>query len=334
MARIRADTKLYGSTFFESAQVDSWADWSTTELELPVNSWLFPVLGFMPPNPKAVSKAKNDIKELLTVLNNHLQTRTFLVGNNVTLADIIVVSTLVYPAKFLMDAAFRKPFPNVFRWFRTCVNQAAFRAVLGEVPLAEKELELPKKEKAPKKKEAKKKEEKPAKKEEKPQEQPKKKAKHPLEELPRSPMVLDEWKRTFSNAENFYDAMPKFWDMLDREGWSIWFADYNYNSDNTVAFMTSNLVGGFMQRSDALRKYAFGTMAVLNNQAPFEIKGCWLMRGQEIKHMLEANPDAEYYTWTKMENLDDPELRKKVADLWCAEESIDGKAVYDSKTFK
>ena len=36
-----------------------------------------------------------------------------------------------------MDAEFRKPYPHVWRWFLTCVNQPQFKDVLGNVVLVE-----------------------------------------------------------------------------------------------------------------------------------------------------------------------------------------------------
>ena len=50
---MRRDTELYGATFFASAQVDSWVDFCTHELELACTMWLYPVIGYMPFNAKA-----------------------------------------------------------------------------------------------------------------------------------------------------------------------------------------------------------------------------------------------------------------------------------------
>jgi len=140
VSRLRNDTGLYGSTFFESGAVDSSLDFSQHDIELPATLWLYPVLGYLPLNPAATAKAKADLAAALAVLEKHLLTRTYLVGNKLTLADIAVVSALVYPFKFVADEAYRAPFPNVLRWFLTCVNQPAFEAVIGTVVLAEEEL--------------------------------------------------------------------------------------------------------------------------------------------------------------------------------------------------
>ena len=70
--------------------------------------------------------------------------------------------------------------------------------------------------------------------------------------------------------------------MYDPEGYSLWFCDYKYNDENTVSFVTMNKVGGFLQRMDLCRKYAFGKMLVVGSEPPFKLKGLWLFRGQEV----------------------------------------------------
>lgn len=330
VARIRADTGLYGKTFYDSAQVDSWIDFSAHEMEVPISAMLYPVLGYMPYNAKATEQAMNDLKKALQVLENHLLLRTYLVGESITLADIALVSALVYPMKFLLDKTFRKPYPCVARWFDTCVHQPSFSAVVGDVPLCDKPM-LAKGQSAAG---GKTKEKKVA-----PVEapKPKKKEEHPLVTLNKekpSKMVLDEWKVCYSNTKPLTKAMDWFWENLDKEGYSVWFCDYNYNNENTMMFMTCNAVGGFIQRSEAMRKFAFGVMDIVGEEGKsIEITGCWLFRGDSEKHMIEANPDAEYYTWKKVTNFDDA-MKKKIGEYWCNEDTLNGKPIADSKVFK
>ncbi len=140
VARIRQDTGLTGQTLLESAQIDSWVDFTSHDIELPATLWFYPVLGSLPFNASAAEKAKADLAKALKVLNEHLSDKTYLVGHRVTLADITVASALVYPFKFVADAAYRKAFPHVIRWFTTLVNQPQFEAVIGTVVFAESEM--------------------------------------------------------------------------------------------------------------------------------------------------------------------------------------------------
>merc|ERR1719487_477352 len=106
--------------------------------------WIYPIFEFLTPNPKSVNKAKHDVKTALQVLDKHLESRSFLVGRRITLADIVVVSTLVYPFKMVFDAKFRAEFPHVTRWFMTCVAMPQFTDVVNEVNLCKTEMALPK----------------------------------------------------------------------------------------------------------------------------------------------------------------------------------------------
>ncbi len=144
-------------------------------------------------------------------------------------------------------------------------------------------------------------------------------------------MVMDAWKREYK--AKYYKAMPWLWENLDKEGYSCWFQEYNYNAENKKAFMTCNLVGGFLQRCDAVRKYAMGVMQVIGEEGKeIKIVGAWLFRGQTEKHMLDCNPDAEYYTWKKITDFSDAE-KARFGKILNDEEEIDGLPIIDCKVF-
>jgi len=159
------------------------------------------------------------------------------------------------------------------------------------------------------------------------------KPKDPLAALPKSSLNGDEWRRQYSNTKPHINAMPWFWQNFDAAGWSLWSMSYNYNAENKQGFMTSNAVEGFLQRCEEVRKYAFGQMYVLNKDKPYEISGVWLLRGLDTAPMLASNPDAEYYTWTKLDPAV-PADKKLVEDYWSEvpfEGELVGKYVYDQK---
>merc|ERR1712048_357662 len=89
-------------------------------------------------NKQNTEKAKNEVKKGMGVLNQHLLTHTYLVGERITQADISVAMNLKMLYTHVMDPAFRAPFPNVNRWFMTCVNQFEFKNIIGKVELCEK----------------------------------------------------------------------------------------------------------------------------------------------------------------------------------------------------
>ncbi len=165
---------------------------------------------------KAEEAAISALKRALTALNTHLASNTYLVGHSMTLADIVMTCTLFKGFTKLMTKSFTLEFPHVERYFWTLVNQQNFKKILGEMKQTEsvppvtsiKKPSHPKESTKPKPKDEPKKE---AKKEEltkpKPEaaeeeeETPKPKPKNPLDLLPPSKMILDEWKRLYSNTK-------------------------------------------------------------------------------------------------------------------------------------
>ncbi|KAL7558603.1 hypothetical protein ACA910_000937 [Epithemia clementina (nom. ined.)] len=354
IAGIRRDTGLIGATLTETAAIDAWMDWAAQDLELPSCVWFYPVAGYMPFNSAAYEKAKADLGKGLELLDNHLLDKTYLVNHQITLADIVVASTLLYPFKLVADKNYLKPYANVVRWFQTCVNQPEFQQVVGQVTLCKTELLAPGQDAAakgggkggaqkPKEggKKEKKKEEKKKEEEAPPEPAPEKKADHPYKIMDKdspSPFNMDAWKKKYSNAASYEEAMNYFWENFDPEGYSIWLQVYNHQEENTKVFMTSNAVGGFQQRTDEIRRWAFGVMDVLGTEDTLlEIKGIWLLRGDTVEHMINANDDANWYTWTMLAGKGKPltdEVKAQVHAYWCSETELEGKQIQDSKVFK
>jgi len=355
LARSDENTTLYGSNSYEKGLVDQWLDFTISEVDLPTRVWIFPILGLIEGDATAMGKAKADVRKVLTILNDHLKDQTFLVGERLTLADISLSLHLRDLYIQVLDSGFRKVFTNTNRWFLTCMNQSNFLEVLGETTLCVKMAapkamaEKPKEEKPKKqpaeKKEVKKEEKKEVKKEEK-KEKPKKnedeedepvqeKPRSLLDLLPKSSLDLDEWKRFYSNNST-KDAMEWFWQHYDNEGYTLWFCEYKYNNELESLLKTVNLIGGWFQRLDRLRKYGFGNAIVFKSadDSHHEISCSWMIRSKDIPAELSECDDYELYTWEKVDNFTDPEIRKKIGEYWSWEGSFGGRKYVDAKVFK
>nr|AJD25298.1 elongation factor-1 gamma-like protein [Plectreurys tristis] len=130
--------QLRGNNLIDRAQILQWISFADNEILSPACTWLFPCLGIMQYNKQTTERAKEDIKKALEILNHHLLTRTFLVGERITQADISLCCNLLGLYQNVLDPSFRKPYGNVNRWFITLINQPQFRSVLGEITLCEK----------------------------------------------------------------------------------------------------------------------------------------------------------------------------------------------------
>ncbi|GMJ12609.1 hypothetical protein like AT1G09640 [Hibiscus trionum] len=348
VSRSKAGNSLFGSTLIDYGHIEQWIDFASMEIDANIAKWFYPRKGFGVYLPPAEEAAIAALKRALGALNTHLACNTYLVGHSVTLADIIMTCNLYLGFTQIMIKSFTSEYPHVERYFWTMVNQPNFKKILGDVkqatsvpPVQSKKPAAQPKETKPKtkdepKKEAKKVAVKPKVEAAEEEEAPKPKPKNPLDLLPPSKMVLDDWKRLYSNTKtNFREvAIKGFWDMYDPEGYSLWFCDYKYNEENTVSFVTMNKVGGFLQRMDLARKYAFGKMLVIGKDPPFKVKGLWLFRGQEIpQFVMDECYDMELYEWKKVD-LSDEAQKERVNQMIEDAEPFEGEPLLDAKCFK
>ena len=87
-----------------------WVSFADSDIVPPASTWVFPTLGIMHHNKQATENAKEEVRRILGLLDTHLKTRTFLVGERVTLADITVVCTLLWLYKQVLEP-FARPSP-------------------------------------------------------------------------------------------------------------------------------------------------------------------------------------------------------------------------------
>ncbi|EIE88418.1 hypothetical protein G6F55_012421 [Rhizopus delemar] len=333
-AALKEDSSLLGKTPAEKALIMQYVLFSDNELNSSLAAWILPLIGFQPYMKPNVDTAIANFKRALGALDKLLLTKTYLVGEDITFADISVVPVLFRAYTNVLDKAARAEFKNVTRYFTTVANKPIFKKYLGEVALCETPLKYtpPKKEAkkkeaapAPAKKEAKKKEAAPAAaEEEEPKPAPKPKSK--LDLLPPSKFILDQWKREYSNNDT-KDAIKWFWENFDPEGFSIWKVDYKYNDELTLTFMSNNLIGGFYARLERAHKYAFGSMIVRGENNKNSIGGYFVIRGQEVPFEIYDAADYPSYTFTKIEPSQYEEKKEEFYKYlaWDFEDCVDGK---------
>ncbi|CAD7684320.1 unnamed protein product [Nyctereutes procyonoides] len=256
-----SNEELRGSTPEAAAQVVQWVSFAIATVP-PASTWVFPTLGIMQHNKQATENAKEEVRRILGLLDTHLKTRTFLVGERVTLADITVVCTLLRLYK-----------------------QPQFPAVLGEVKLCEKMAQFDEMDECEQALAA----------------EPK--AKDPFAHLPKSTFVLDEFKRKYSNEDTLTVALLYFWEHFDKDGWSLWYAEYRFPEELTQTFMSCNLITGMFQRLDKLRKNAFASVILFGTNNSSSIYGVWVFRGQELAFPLSPDWQVDYesYMWRKLD---------------------------------
>lgn len=353
-----AKERLLGSNAYENALIMQYMSLTENEFMPPTRSWVAPLLGYMPYSCELVAKARSDSLVLLATLNEILLDKTFLVTEQVTLADICMACVLYVPFKLMLDEEARRPFPNVTRWFLTCFAQPEFACDKSSTNGNEDEVLCKVAITTPQKPICQKTCNKPstlcqkkadanvcstsattchkpttsANQEEEEETVEAKPAKNDLDLLPASSFSLDGWKRFYSNNDTIPTAMDYFKQNFDPKGYSMYRLTYKYPSDLTKVFMSANLIGGFFQRLDHLRKYAFGSMCVFGTDNNSEISGMFIMRGEEIPEIFKDVPDYDSYSIEKVDSSN-----PAILDEWQAYIAWEGdfkKPFADGKIFK
>ena len=303
------------------------------EIVVPLGNALLPLRGRGPYNKKAVDDAFKEFHAAVKTLEDHLLINTYLVGERLTLADVMVASLIYRSFEFVFDKQWRSDHPSTTRWWETITNQPILQAVRKNWPQCDQAIKnqppaKPKEEKAKQEKPKQEKKEKPKAQaqaedeDDEPKEAPK--PKHPLEALGRPTLAIDEWKRKYKNEETREVALPWFWENMNFEEYSIWEVGFKYNEDLTMTFMSNNQIGGFFNRLEASRKFLMGCCSVFGVGNDSVIQGAFLVRGQEALPAFDVAPDWESYDFKKLDPKS-KEDREFVNDQWAWDKPIEVK---------
>lgn len=326
----RSGCFLYGRTPFEGSQVDMWLDFATSELETVVKSYIMHHYYGIPMPENTMDK----VHEAFQGLETWLETRTFLVGERLTIADVTVAFALQwhYRMNYAEAEGLAKKYRNSYRFYNTVMFQPKTLEVLksegaaiGPVKQEKKnETTAPAKEKKPKAAAGEEADEDEAPKE--------KKKTNPLDELPPSSFVLDAFKREYSNKCTRTVVAPYFFQNYDPAGYTAFWCYYMHNEDNKRQFMTANFIRGWFQRMEHLRKYAFGVALIIGEENKHEIEAFWVFRGRGMPDVVREVEDTELFRWEEITDL--AAQQERITDFFCFEGPTIPKPVLEGRVFK
>ncbi|KAK9307987.1 hypothetical protein QLX08_001892 [Tetragonisca angustula] len=117
---------------FAFSEILQWLSYADNHILPAVLGWIVPCFSKnVPNNIKTNFKtSKEDVLSSLKKLNNILLTKTYLVGERVSLADIAVFTALMPLYEYVLDSTYRKQYANLNRWFFTILNQSQVVSVI------------------------------------------------------------------------------------------------------------------------------------------------------------------------------------------------------------
>ena len=128
--------ELLGNNPFEHSQVHQWIDYATLEITNAANPLIDPIFGYKFHPKEVVNNSQKDLKKRLEVLEKHLEGKEYLVGNNMTLADIIMFNKIRFVMQFLYPKQMRdNVFKNVTKWFSKIMESVEAKKAYGRIIL-------------------------------------------------------------------------------------------------------------------------------------------------------------------------------------------------------
>lgn len=110
----------------ERGEVLQWSFWALSELQVPAVEWLIQAM-FVPEDKRdmgVIERAKKKIPGIVTVLDQKLRGKSYLVGERFTVADLNVASVVNLLAALRYDLT---PFQEVTRWMTEIQKRPAFQ---------------------------------------------------------------------------------------------------------------------------------------------------------------------------------------------------------------
>lgn len=135
VARCRTDTMLCGQSYSDEVMVNTWLEFCSHELEVPLMAWVYHFRGLMEAKILPAKEGHADVQKALAKLEKQLKISKYLVGESLTLADIVIICALREGFTHVFDPAFRRPYVKVCEWFEHCCNLPDFKAVLCDVKM-------------------------------------------------------------------------------------------------------------------------------------------------------------------------------------------------------
>jgi len=110
---------LYPDNIIVRADINRWMLWACQHFAPALSILTFEriwkgVRGMGGPDPVEIARGEKQIQQFATVLNNHLENREWMVGNQISLADYAVAAPLMYMEQAKLPLG---DYQHIMKWF-------------------------------------------------------------------------------------------------------------------------------------------------------------------------------------------------------------------------
>merc|ERR1712025_1075271 len=107
---------MLGSNPIQRSQVDQWISWCNTTVMANLYPVMKAIFGWAEVQEQEYKDSLGELKKNIRTLLNALKGKTWLVGDEMTIADVVVASALILPFQTVLDEGFRKGHADVAKW--------------------------------------------------------------------------------------------------------------------------------------------------------------------------------------------------------------------------
>ncbi|KIM73376.1 hypothetical protein PILCRDRAFT_81186, partial [Piloderma croceum F 1598] len=123
----------------DQALVDQWVHLVESELfDNTVFTWLLCQGKFGPYSKELHEIFTGKERRALSTINKHLEDRTYVVGDRITLADLTLANALAFALPHTLDKEQRTNFSNVIKHFELIAAEPSLKELFGGIKYAEK----------------------------------------------------------------------------------------------------------------------------------------------------------------------------------------------------
>jgi len=142
LARVNPELGLYGHTNYQAGIIDQWI-LNINNLSGGVLKQWIRFVGKYPFDGKLIAEAKQQFTDKVKRFEDHLALRTYLVGDQVTIADCILLSILIPAFTGVYTKKQRSAFKNLSRYFDHLTSLPFFTGLFGNVRTLTKNFKYP-----------------------------------------------------------------------------------------------------------------------------------------------------------------------------------------------
>ena len=131
MCNSKPESGLYGSTLYESAQIDEVIERHMFAFQQFIMKEVGSVVGFFSITEEKHAEHTKKLKDYLEKLNTLLDGKQYFVGEKLTLADVYVCMSMNLFMATVIDAELRKSVPHLTAWYERVRANGTIVSYLG-----------------------------------------------------------------------------------------------------------------------------------------------------------------------------------------------------------